>query len=370
MVKIGKAEGDVMKRLKLYCILITIIVVLSSVIFLFVYTSENSQKMIQWNTSMGTMRAELRGDLVPMTVQNFINLSEKGFYTDLIFHRVISGFMIQDGCPLGTGYGGPGYSFDDEFDDALRHNSAGILSMANAGPNTNGSQYFITLDATAWLDDAHAVFGRILDGMDVLFAIGDVETDGNDRPIVDVNLTIGIVESNPELTLINPESEFGAFAGTTINIEWESDFVADVKIEFSNNNGNDWITLTDSIPSDNEAFEWNVKRRILQERTRLIREGERERKGFLYFAKFVGAASVAAALVIISLFAFLRAPETGIKLARDNKRTEMRIGRAEPLRVGHRDNVKFVSTGINIVDFSYHLNGLVYVGFIFKWKAN
>lgn len=227
--------------------------------------SEQTIYIAEWNTSMGTMRAELRGDLVPMTVQNFINLSEKGFYTDLIFHRVISGFMIQDGCPLGTGYGGPGYSFDDEFDDALRHNSAGILSMANAGPNTNGSQYFITLDATAWLDDAHAVFGRILDGMDVLFAIGDVETDGNDRPIVDVNLTIGIVESNPELTLINPESEFGAFAGTTINIEWESDFVADVKIEFSNNNGNDWITLTDSIPSDNEAFEWNVPEELSDE---------------------------------------------------------------------------------------------------------
>ena len=212
----------------------------------------------EWQTTMGEFRAELRGDYAPRTVQNCINLCEKNFYEDLIFHRVISGFMNQDGCPNGTGLGDPGYSFNDEFHPLLRHSHPGILSMANPGANTNGSQYFITVAATSWLDDAHTVYGRIIDGMDNVYAISEVETNGSDRPLVDIVLSISIVEREPMLTITNPTDEYGVFAGDLVNIEWESDFIADVKIEFSDNNASSWITLTDSIPSDNETFVWEV----------------------------------------------------------------------------------------------------------------
>ncbi len=212
----------------------------------------------EWNTSMGIIRAELRGDLVPMTTQNFVNLTEKGFYTDLIFHRVISGFMIQDGCPIGDGTGDPGYSFDDEFTPELRHNFPGVLSMANAGPNTNGSQYFITVEPTSWLDDHHTIFGRIIDGMDIVYAISEVDTDENDKPISDVNLTISIVESNPQLSLNYPSDGVKIEKGRNINIEWNSDFIADAKIEFSSDNGINWTSITDSIPSGEETLAWTV----------------------------------------------------------------------------------------------------------------
>ncbi len=224
--------------------------------------SDESIYYAEWNTTKGIMRVQLRGDLVPTTVQNFINLSEKGFDQDLIFHRVISNFMIQDGCPLGTGYGDPGYDFDDEFHPELRHSHAGILSMANAGPNTNGSQYFITLKETNFLDDAHAVFGRIVDGMDVLYEIGEVETDGNDKPLEDIILSIDIVEENMHLEITYPADGASIINNNTINniidIEWESDFVLDVKVEFSENNGADWQTLTDSIPADASSLEWEL----------------------------------------------------------------------------------------------------------------
>lgn len=114
-------------------------------------------------TNKGVIKILLFYDLVPMTVSNFVNLSNRGFYNDLCFHRVIDDFMIQSGCPLGTGTGGPGYKFDDEFHPDLRHDNPGILSMANAGPNTNGSQFFITHIETPWLDNMHSVFGKILD---------------------------------------------------------------------------------------------------------------------------------------------------------------------------------------------------------------
>ncbi len=119
-----------------------------------------SQTVVQWYTSMGDFRAQLREDLVPVTAQNFIDLTNDEFYDGLIFHRVIIAFMIQDGCPNGNGTGGPGYTFDDEFHPDLRHDEPGILSMANAGPNTNGSQYFITVVPTAWLDDVHSNFWK------------------------------------------------------------------------------------------------------------------------------------------------------------------------------------------------------------------
>lgn len=220
--------------------------------------SSHKLYIAQWNTSMGVIRAELRGDITPITSQNFINLAEKGFYSDLIFHRVISGFMIQDGCPIGDGTGDPGYSFDDEFNSELHHSFPGVLSMANAGPNTNGSQYFITVEPTPWLDNHHTVFGRIIDGMDVVYAISEVETDSNDKPLTDVDLSINIVESTPSLTLQYPSENLKIEKGRQINILWDSDFIPDAKIEFSSNNGGNWTSITDSIPSGEESFAWSV----------------------------------------------------------------------------------------------------------------
>jgi peptidyl-prolyl cis-trans isomerase B (cyclophilin B) len=122
-------------------------------------------------TNKGTIELELEPTKTPVTTANFVNLAQKGFYNGIIFHRVIPNFMIQGGDPLGKGYGGPGYKFEDEFDPSLRHTGPGILSMANAGPGTNGSQFFITHVATPWLDDHHTVFGRVTKGQDVVNAI-------------------------------------------------------------------------------------------------------------------------------------------------------------------------------------------------------
>ena len=139
-----------------------------------------------FETSMGTFKAELFQDKAPATAGNFITLSNKGFYNGLIFHRVIDGFMIQGGDPNGNGTGGPGYTIKDEFGKDLRHSSAGILSMANAGPDTGGSQFFITLAPTPWLDGKHAIFGKVIEGMDVVNAIGKVKTGPRDKPVTDV----------------------------------------------------------------------------------------------------------------------------------------------------------------------------------------
>ena len=113
------------------------------------------------NTNKGTIRLDLFAEQAPMTVANFVNLAQRGFYDGLNFHRVIADFMIQGGCPSGTGTGGPGYRFGDEFVPELRHDAPGKLSMANAGPGTNGSQFFITHVPTPWLDDAHTIFGAV-----------------------------------------------------------------------------------------------------------------------------------------------------------------------------------------------------------------
>ena len=117
-------------------------------------------------TNKGTIKLNLFYDQVPLTVSNFVNLANRGYYNNLKFHRVIDDFMIQTGCPLGTGTGGPGYDFEDEFHNSLKHDKPGILSMANAGPGTNGSQFFITHVETPWLDNNHSIFGQVIDDQD------------------------------------------------------------------------------------------------------------------------------------------------------------------------------------------------------------
>ena len=154
-----------------------------------------------FDTSMGKFKISLFHKEAPKTVDNFVGLAEgtkefndiktnkkvkRPFYNDLIFHRVIDGFMIQGGDPTGTGSGGPGYTFADEFHASLKHSKPGILSMANAGPGTNGSQFFVTLAATPWLDGHHSIFGEVIEGMDVVKAISKTPRSAADRPLKDV----------------------------------------------------------------------------------------------------------------------------------------------------------------------------------------
>ena len=142
-----------------------------------------AERKIQFTTNKGVFVAQMFEEKAPQTTKNFIELTEKGFYDGIIFHRVIDGFMIQGGDPTGTGRGGPGYRIKDEFGEGLAHDSEGILSMANAGPNTGGSQFFITLAPTPWLNGHHAVFGKVIKGMDVVREIGSVATNFQDRPV-------------------------------------------------------------------------------------------------------------------------------------------------------------------------------------------
>ena len=142
-----------------------------------------AERKIQFTTNKGVFVAQMFEEKAPQTTKNFIELTEKGFYDGIIFHRVIDGFMIQGGDPTGTGRGGPGYRIKDEFGPGLAHDSEGILSMANAGPDTGGSQFFITLAPTPWLNGHHAVFGKIVKGMDVVREIGSVATNFQDRPL-------------------------------------------------------------------------------------------------------------------------------------------------------------------------------------------
>ena len=139
------------------------------------------------HTSAGPIQLELFDEDAPKTVENFRKLSTDGFYDGLIFHRVIPDFMIQGGCPQGTGTGGPGYTFEDEFNE--HKVERGALAMANSGPNTNGSQFFIvTTEAASWLDGKHTVFGRVTEGMDAVDAIEGARTGANDRPVEDQKL--------------------------------------------------------------------------------------------------------------------------------------------------------------------------------------
>jgi peptidyl-prolyl cis-trans isomerase A (cyclophilin A) len=142
---------------------------------------------VRITTTMGVIEAKLFYDKAPQTVSNFVTLARKGFYNGVVFHRVIPGFMIQTGDPEGTGMGGPGYSFADEFHPDLKHDKPGILSMANAGPNTNGSQFFITVEKTPHLDNKHSVFGEVTKGMDIAVKISEVKTDGT-KPVTPVKM--------------------------------------------------------------------------------------------------------------------------------------------------------------------------------------
>jgi peptidyl-prolyl cis-trans isomerase A (cyclophilin A) len=163
----------------------------------------------RFSTSAGDFTARLFEADTPKTVANFVGLAQgtkawtdpatrssttRPFYDGLIFHRVIADFMIQGGCPMGNGMGGPGYQFEDEFVPRLKHDKVGILSMANAGPNTNGSQFFITLAATPWLDNRHSVFGEVVDGLDVVKAIGTTKTGRQDRPAEDITIRSVTIE--------------------------------------------------------------------------------------------------------------------------------------------------------------------------------
>jgi peptidyl-prolyl cis-trans isomerase A (cyclophilin A) len=165
-----------------------------------------------FETTLGNFTVELFEDKAPKTVANFAGLAEGSkewkhpktgekstapYYDGVVFHRVIQGFVIQGGDPLGQGIGGPGYQFEDEFHPSLRHDRAGILSMANAGPNTNGSQFFITLAATPHLDRRHSVFGAVTSGLDVVEKIGKVATDRNDRPTTPVVMNRVKIERKP-----------------------------------------------------------------------------------------------------------------------------------------------------------------------------
>jgi cyclophilin family peptidyl-prolyl cis-trans isomerase len=176
-------------------------VLLAAIIFALILSSNNfSQKketkkmsdstnVAVIKTTMGTIEIELFEKEAPKTVENFVGLANKGYYNGVIFHRVIDNFMIQGGDPTGTGRGGEsfwGKKFDDEIDSALVFDKEGILAMANAGKNTNGSQFFITLAATKWLNGNHTIFGKVINGMDVVKAIGKVAKNGQDKPLTDV----------------------------------------------------------------------------------------------------------------------------------------------------------------------------------------
>ncbi len=188
-------------------IIFVIVLVFLANQILFPQKNKDKKKMVDSmtvaiiQTNMGTIELELFADKTPKTVENFVGLANKGYYNGVIFHRVIDNFMIQGGDPTGTGRGGQslwGGKFEDEFVPELKHNGAGILSMANAGPNTNGSQFFITLKETPWLDGRHTVFGKVIKGMEVVQAIGKVPTNQQDRPLKDVVMEKVMIEKRPK----------------------------------------------------------------------------------------------------------------------------------------------------------------------------
>lgn len=155
---------------------------------------QEENNMVTLHTNFGDIKIKLDFDKAPITAENFLNYCKNGFYNNTIFHRVIDGFMIQGGDPTGTGAGGPGYEIPDEFSNDLHFNKMGILAMANRGPNTGGSQFFITLGPTPHLDNKHTIFGIVVQGMDVVEKIGKVKTDKNDKPVDPVTINSITIE--------------------------------------------------------------------------------------------------------------------------------------------------------------------------------
>ena len=172
-----------------------VIIILAIGVFMMTNNKSNvkvaeGHKVVVFDTNYGTIKIELYSKEMPITAGNFESLVSKGFYNGVIFHRIIDGFMIQGGDPTGTGMGGPGYEIKDEFTKtSLDQNNKGTISMANAGPNTGGSQFFINLANNNFLDRKHPVFGKVVEGLDVVEKIAKVETNQNDKPLKDVKIT-------------------------------------------------------------------------------------------------------------------------------------------------------------------------------------
>ncbi|MCW4032551.1 MAG: peptidylprolyl isomerase [Candidatus Bathyarchaeota archaeon] len=200
--KLRRMERKKKKNRRLIVSSILIFIIAISGVYLYSSSKPQTVDGIEANriavieTNVGTIEFELFEDKAPITTKNFIDLAEKGFYDGLIFHRIVGGFVIQGGDPTGTGTGGTGYTIPDEFHPELKHDSIGILSMANSGPDTGSSQFFITLAPATHLDNKHAVFGKLIKGEDVLLAIGSVKVDENDRPLTEVTMTVKIIENN------------------------------------------------------------------------------------------------------------------------------------------------------------------------------
>jgi len=150
--------------------------------------TDDKNVVVKFETTMGDFKVKLFIDKAPVTAGNFKSLIEQGFYDGIIFHRVIDGFMIQGGDPTGTGRGGSKQIIPDEFGEGLKHDKKGMLSMANSGPNTGSSQFFITLAPTPWLDGKHAIFGEVIEGMDIVEKIGKTQVGAGDRPVTEVKI--------------------------------------------------------------------------------------------------------------------------------------------------------------------------------------
>lgn len=237
-------------------------------LFAFLSTASSAQTISQWYTSMGTFQIVLHTDSIPITTGNFITLVQSNYYDGTIFHRVIDNFMNQGGDPTGTGTGGPGYTIQDEFHPDFLHDTAGILSMANTGqPNTGGSQFFITTVPTPWLDNAHSVFGKVIQGYSVVNDINEVATNAQDRPLTDVVIdSIRILPTPPPVGLSEKkltQATLKAYpnpSNESVTLEMNLANAGEVSLSIFNGNGQ----LVDQLLQGNHAngtirVSWNRK---------------------------------------------------------------------------------------------------------------
>ncbi len=199
-------------------------------------SSISAQTQIDFYTTMGDFRIEVREDLMPITAGNFIDLVEADFYDGIIFHRVIAGFVVQGGDPLGTGFGGPGYTIMDEYHPEMNHDSTGVIAMAKtSAPNSAGSQFYFTLGPQNFLDGNYAVFGTCIENVEVIEEIGLVETNGNDAPLIDVVMdSVRIVQSPSGLNLIESTILFEAYPNPfsdAVQISYELNTPGQVELE-------------------------------------------------------------------------------------------------------------------------------------------